>query len=329
MAICPRRKAERVEIRGHRVPQERKWSMSKNLNHELATIILDAFHEGMDKHAAPREERRGKIYSYTTRKNLLAFKDNLCEWIKETHPEVYHLPPAKAMTAELAHEFLESKRGVCSQKTLDMYRSQIAKIGILISKQAHRKVDLSVQRVMSIQDVPKTARGADAVPSKADMEKLIGYASTHPSRSGAAILLQRFVGIRVSEMSYRIRIEGNVLKVTGKGNKKYPDMHITSEIAKLLNSEEWQEKILDPDGTFKFPKPASINAYLRRTDDRLKIERHSFHDLRRYHATGYYDSLRRSGVERGEAIKRVNLLLNHGSDRGERMLHESYVKDLW
>lgn len=328
MAICPRRRAERVEIRGHRVPQERKWSMSETITHKIRTIIIGSHREGMDKHSASAEERRGKVYGHTTKGNLLDLANNFGEWIKEVHPEMYHKNPSD-LRADLVREYLIDKAKTCDQNTLTRYRSELKKIGILISKRTHHHIDLSVEKIVSEKDEPMTKRGADAVPTRADMEKLLDYAAMHPSRSGAAVLLQRFVGIRVSEMSYRIRIDGQVLRVIGKGNKRYPDMKITQEIAKLLNSAEWQGKILDSDGTFKFPKPSSINTYLRRTDDKLKIERHSFHDLRRYHATNHYDSLRRSGVERGEAIKMVNVLLNHGSNRGERMLHESYVKDLW
>lgn len=303
--------------------------MSENLKHMLRDAIYGAFHEGMDKHAASKEERRGKIYSHTSKKRLKERMDAFSEWVKETHPEIYNLPIEKSMTPKLIREYMDAKTGVCSQKTLDNYRSDFAKIGILISKQKHKKIDLSIERIMSVQDAPKTSRGSDAIPSKSDMDKLIAYASEHPSRSVAAILLQRYVGIRVSEMSYRVRIVGTTLKVTGKGGKKYPDMPVTPEIAKLLNSAEWKKTILDADGKFKFPKPKSINKYLNRTQDKLHIERHSFHDLRRYHATEQYNDLRRNGMERGEVIKCVNQILNHGSDRGEKLLHESYVKDLW
>ena len=101
---------------------------------------------------------------------------------------------------------------------------------------------------------------------------------------------------------------------------------ITPEIRKILESESCR-KLIDGD-RIRFPKDGSINKYLLRTERKLGVEEHSFHDIRRRIAQDKYDEFRTSGMSRSDSLRAVSAWLNHGPDR-QKMLLESYIADPW
>ena len=86
--------------------------------------------------------------------------------------------------------------------------------------------------------------------------------------------------------------------------------------------------MIDSHGRVHAPKDDSLNKYLRRTEDRLGLERHSFHDLRRYVAQEKYDEYRHKGADRTQALNKVGEWLNHGDNRAVMVL-ESYIRNAW
>ena len=76
------------------------------------------------------------------------------------------------------------------------------------------------------------------------------------------------------------------------------------------------------------PKDNSLNKWLNRTQDKLGLERHSWHSVRRRIAQDKYDAFRGSGMTRSEALSQVSLWLNHGPNR-EQTMKESYVANIW
>ena len=142
---------------------------------------------------------------------------------------------------------------------------------------------------------------------------------------GDCIRLEKLIGIRVSDMAYGITIEADRLCIKSKNGKIcYRD--ITPQISDLLRSESYQKMIVGD--KFVPPKSSSINTYLRRLEDRLGLERHSFHDIRRRIAQDNYDQYRHSGLTREEALSKVSIWLNHGEKR-EAMLLRSYISNAW
>lgn len=102
---------------------------------------------------------------------------------------------------------------------------------------------------------------------------------------------------------------------------------MTLELRDLINSPEIS-KCLQKDGRLILPKDDSINKFLSRTEDKLGIERHSFHDLRRYRAQEMYDQYRKGGMTREQALSSVGMWLNHGPHR-EKLVLESYLNNAW
>lgn len=101
---------------------------------------------------------------------------------------------------------------------------------------------------------------------------------------------------------------------------------ITPEIRNILESESCR-KLIDGD-RIRFPKDGSINKYLLRTERKLGLEEHSFHDIRRRIAQEKYDEFRTSGMSRSDSLRAVSAWLNHGPDR-QKMLLESYIANPW
>jgi hypothetical protein len=126
-------------------------------------------------------------------------------------------------------------------------------------------------------------------------------------------------------MAYGIRIEADRLCIRSK-NGRMAYRSITPEIRGVLNSSEFK-KLIHGDRVIA-PKDNSINKYLSRLQDRLGMEKHSFHDIRRRIAQDRYDEFRYMGMGRSEALSAVSSWLNHGSHR-EAMVLRSYIGNAW
>ena len=287
--------------------------MSRNLRQQARGIIFAAFRENTDKHAMKADGKGERIiFSYTSRNHLLDVINNFCNTVKD----IPRNPPE--LTSRHVRIFLDQKAlEGCSQKTLDTYRSDLIKFGKLMGK------DLDPGRVLA-QAYRVTHRGAGDMISHDDLSKIIAYTRSHPSRSGACIQLEKLLGIRVGDMAYGMQIDGGYLKIRCK-NGKVLFRPITDEVRTLLSSPEFHSMIRE-DGRIITPKDNSINTYLRRVEDKLGIERHSFHSIRRRIAQDQYNYYRELGYTRTESLSKVSVWLNHGKNR-EKMLLKSYIRD--
>lgn len=62
--------------------------------------------------------------------------------------------------------------------------------------------------------------------------------------------------------------------------------------------------------------------------DKLGLDHHSWHSVRRRIAQDKYDAYRGSGMTRMDALSKVSLWLNHGPNR-QKMVKKSYVANIW
>lgn len=279
----------------------------------MRSAVINNFRENRDKRAEKTEDR-GKVgvYSYGTKYDHLDKIDTFCKYLSENG--IKHVPD---VNKDVIKDFLESKAVEgCTQRTVDAYRSTIGRIGELMGKDWHADHVLALPTHKSVSD-----RGADDVMSREDRDKICEYAEKHPCGSASAVLLEREIGIRVSDMAYGTREKDGRLEITGKGGRMcYRE--ITPQIRECLNNTKH-------DGDkYVFPKDASINRYLNRVEDRLGLERHSFHSMRRCSAQEKYDEYRNAGMERIDALNAVGEWLSHGLLRADMVL-ESYVSHAW
>lgn len=297
--------------------------MGKNLKHELRNVIMRSSAEGEQKHAAQRAgATEGKVYAITSKRDTLDTVNQFADWIKANTPDVKRL---HQITPEVVKAYLDSKAAAgCSQKTLDTYRDRLAKVGECINKLGKVKVSMEVDRVLASS--PKASRrGAAAAISRESYNKILDYAAANPSGSAYAVLLEQHLGGRVTDVAERMEVEQGRIKMTCKGGRiLYRE--ITPELSKLLRDEKFARFRIG--SGFDFPQNDSINTYLRRTEQRLGLPRHSFHDIRRLLAQEHYDELRQAGVSRSDALSKVGEWLNHGSKRQQLVL-KSYVANAW
>ncbi len=291
--------------------------MSRNLRHELRTSVMYAFKENQNKHEIRQVEREKiGVWSYGTKTDLLNKIDTFSNWCKK-EKEITKL---EKVDKDLITEFLTAKSNEgCTDRTVEAYRSAFRRVGVL------NNLDWNVQKVVSCRST-SADRGADSVISREDYKTLLDYCRNNPSKSSVCVLLQREIGIRAGDMAYGVKIEDNTLKIKSK-NGRICTRLITPQVRQIIDSNVFKSMI-DERGRVHAPKDDSLNKYLRRVQDKLGLERHSFHDLRRFSAQEKYDFLRRNGVDRTQSLNMVGQWLNHGEKRAEMVL-ESYVGNAW
>lgn len=291
-----------------------------NLEQQMRFAVFGAFREGMDKRSAKMQGAdlmEKKIYSYASRNQLL---DRIHDFVGTMKDDLRQegIRKREELRPEHVEKYLELKATTCSQNTINEYASELKKIGRLIG------IDLQVEPVIAIRK-KSDSRGAESVMSREDLGKILEYAREHPSGSSVAIRLEALIGVRVGDLAYGIRIEQEKLRIKSK-NGKWCERMITPEIRNILESESCR-KLIDGD-RIRFPKDGSINKYLLRTERKLGLEEHSFHDIRRRIAQDKYDEFRTSGMSRSDSLRAVSAWLNHGPDR-QKMLLESYIANPW
>lgn len=287
-------------------------SKKKNLRHVLRSAVMNSFRENMDKKDLKRKgEADGKVFSFGSKYALLDRINDFCKTL-----------PAgmKLEDIEQSHvlAYLDYKAKTCTQKTVDEYRSELKRIGLCAG------VDLSCGYVVANKKESEH-RGAQAVISKEDFSQILEYCKEHPSGSATAILLEAEIGVRVSDAVYGIHLTPSELHIRAK-NGKWMTRPITPEIRRIIDSETFKARLVGD--KWYGPKDASVNKYLRRLQEKLGLEYHSFHDIRRRIAQDKYDELRNSGLSRTETLSKVSLWLNHGPNR-EKMLLKSYIANAW
>ncbi len=110
-------------------------SKKRSLFIQSMTAIESSFTIGYDKHSAKHQKEQAqqdwRVYSFAGKANLLDTAHNLCEYIKEHHPEV---DKVKHISNEHCQEWLDSKsRDGCSINTIECYKSNLVKLSKIIN----------------------------------------------------------------------------------------------------------------------------------------------------------------------------------------------------
>lgn len=298
---------------------------TRSLTSQINFALSENFTEGMDKHAYKKENREmtNKIYSYTELHNLKDFGKNLSNFFKENDMQIRNV---KDIKPEHLQTFLNAKAETCTQKTLDTYKSYINKLEeVLNSTYKSCNLDFRNTVVTPVAEMQaSTERGVGAVISRTDLNKILSYAEENRSTSGDAVILQNVLGVRVEELVQikisNINLNNNTILLDNcKGGKdlirKFPDS--VKNIIKENIENSKTDKLFDI-------KSSTINRYLNRVEDRLGIDRHSVHDIRRLIAQEHYDAYREEGYSKREALEKTSKWLNHVGPR-EQMITKSYI----
>ena len=303
--------------------------MGKSIYNQLWFAIDSNFREGTDKHSYLKEhgtEMSDKVFSYGEKKDLLDKSKTISNFMKENYSEITKI---KDIKSEHIQDFLNSrKENGCTQTTITQYYNIIKKIEVLTEKTYHISPNFTKDIVLPTSEKNRADnRGANSVMKREEYDKIINYCKDNPTQSNYAIRVQGFLGVRVEELA-RIKIN-NIdmdkmeIKIEGKGGKA---CYRAIPMDKIELMKEIIDKKYDKNGNRLFSiEGATINRQLSRIQERLKLEKHSNHDIRRLIAQEKYDKLRNDGATRTEAIRETSKWLSHGDNR-EQMLIKSYIK---
>ena len=299
----------------------------RSIFQQLNNAIENGFSERMDKHSYKKENGYGdsdKIFSYSGLNNMRDFARNLSNFFKQNYPEIKNLNEVKE---EHLQNFLNSKNEKgCSQQTLNLYKSNLNKLENLINDR-YRTCNWDFKDKIITPTSTKQydpSRGAKNPISREDYNKILDYFRENKSTSGDAILAQNGLGFRVEELA-QIKVKDVDLE---KGELKFSNTKGGKEIKRDINDiKDILKRNMDgkvPEDKIFNVKSDSINVQLGRIEDKLGLDKHSNHDIRRLLAQEKYDSYREEGLSKEDALAKTSTWLNHVTPR-ERMLTQSYI----
>ena len=301
-------------------------SKKRSIKSQFHNAINRNFKEGVKKRDYKTENGQAmdnKIFSWQEVYRLKDVARDINNFLREKEVERRDI---RDITAEDLNKFLDSKKYNCTQQTINSYKNSIYKLQEVVNKTY--KLDVkwreNIEIPKSVRSIKTKDRGAKAVISNKDYRKIIEFAEKNKSQSGDVIRLERNLGVRVNEIVNIKRENINldtreILFTNTKGGK---------EITKKIKDIELVKEILDKNysQTALFSiKPSSVNRYLNRVQDTLKIERNSFHNLRRNYAQNLYNAELEKGVTEEKALLKTSRELNHRTKR-EKLMEESYIK---
>ena len=293
-----------------------------SFKHQFYRAIDSAFVPGRSKNSDkknPEESPGEHIYSYKQRKNLKDLSSNFVNYCKENN-----IRGVKNLSPEVAKAFLEAKQKEgASPQTIKVYRSELSKIGRVMSNFYGREINLKSPTLEPREQAKDQDKLRTVAMSDKDLQRFLD-SKTRLSESKMGIILSRSFGLRVSEV-VKLRpcdvSERGIQIVQSKGGR---DRYIPArteqqrEVIRQLKSNFGADKL--PNERYFRTKENSMNRYLHKGLERIGIKTYSdhktgFHCLRKAYATEYYKSLRASGKSHTEAWDEVSQDLGHGTGR--------------
>lgn len=302
-------------------------SKYRSLESQVHYAVNQIFREGTKKYEFKIENGQGmseKIFSYNEKGRLLDVAKNIQNFMKENHTDIKLV---KDIKADHLQGFLNSKISNCTQNTINSYYASIKKIEKVCEKVFNTKLGWTDKIV-----IPRSERGeSQQRGSKNQMtaeayDKIEKYIESNKySQSGQIVLLQKELGLRVNEITQlkvnQIDFRDKEIRLTNTKGGKALTRQLTPRLERLFK-EAISQKHHDTK-VFSIENK-TVNQYLRRTEDKLKLERYSFHNIRAFIAQKYYDTLRSQGCDRKDALQLTSEFLNHIKPR-DRMITKSYI----
>lgn len=300
-----------------------------SLKHSIFSALDASFESGRSKHSDMHNNINTKehIYSYKQLNNLRDLSSNFVAYCKENN-----IKKMGKLNPEVAKSFLESKRseGV-SEQTIKVYRSELDKIGVLMSNFYNRKIDLKVENLEPKAQAKDSEKIRTIAVSNRDYERLLA-SKTRLSESKMGVILSRNFGLRVSEVCHLRPCdvsERGIQIVQSKGGRdRYIPVRTEEQraVIRQLQSNFGANKL--PEERYFKTKQNSMNRWFQNGMKRLGINYYAehktgFHALRKAYATDYYNELRADGKSHRQAWDEVSENLGHG--RGREDLFRVYV----
>ena len=289
-------------------------SKNRNLKYQFLNAIEKNFREGVNKHSLKKEHSKkgNEIFSYSQRKNLIDLSSNFANYMKENHSEVKFV---KDVNKEHIQEFLNSKREVCSQATLDNYQAQFNKLESVVNYTYNTNVDYHSIKTISIKNGGGKIR--NDMLSKQDYNKLMQ--STNTNFTNALSLSYNF-GLRASECA---KVQGKDFRndglhiVDSKGKRSRIIPYEDKQQIALKEKFENMQRICNC-------RTQSLQQAFNRAKQSLGINSKSdFHASRKAYATNKFKEYREQGEDVQQSLDHVSKNLGHNENRNKLM--QAYI----
>lgn len=302
-----------------------------SIKNQINYAINKCWNEGTQKRNYKMQEGKDmshQVFSYSESFRLKDVAKDFSNYLKREYPTIRQI---KDISPNVIQRFLDSKTH-CSKQTITTYYNSLKKIDMILNHTyktySTKFIDIIKPNTTIAKDY-QSGKGVANQMSSSDFNKLLEYCKNNPSQSSYVIQLQKYLGIRVNELTHGIKIENidfanNKLIITNTKGGKELIRDLTPQSSTLL--KEIISKKYEPKGERLFTiENNSVNKYLARTESKIGIEgKYSIHNIRSRIAQDYFDNLREQGKSKNEALKETSLFLNHRTER-EQMLTQSYI----
>lgn len=286
----------------------------RNLKYQFLQAINNSFSESMDKHSDKANGIRNtdKIYSYSSRTNLIDLSANFANYMREAYPEIH-----KVNEIQVKHiqGFLNSKIENCSQSTLNQYSAQFRKLEKCVNAKYHCDVDYG-SAVVPASCKNGGGKIRNVMLSQNDFKTLIK--STSNQNLKKALTLSYHFGLRASECA-KLKFEDikhngiSIIDSKGKRSRFIPaETEKQRQILEQINEKE--------NGRIFTIQHQSLEQAFRRElkKNGIVIQNGAFHTCRKAYATHKYKEYR-INLSVKEAMSKVSVNLGHGANRFELM----------
>lgn len=287
----------------------------RNLKYQFLQAVNNSFRESMDKHADKANGIRNtdKIYSYSSRSNLIDLSANFANYMRETYPDVHKVSEIQTKHIQ---GFLNSKTESCSQSALNQYSALFRKLEKCVNAKYH--CDVNYGGVV----IPASCKNGggkirNVMLSQNDFKTLIK--STSNQNLKKALALSYNFGLRAAEcakLKYEDIKSSGISIIDSKGKRSRFIPAETEKQKQILEQIKEKEQ-----GRICPIQHQSLEQAFRRElkKNGIVIQNGAFHTCRKAYATQKYKEYRESGLSIKEAMSKVSVNLGHGTNRFELM----------
>lgn len=305
---------------------------TRSLRQQFNYLITANCKFGADKRALKKQSRQCSeiVFSVKHAESLRGTVSNLCNFLKERHPEIKKV---NQITAKHIEEWYVARCNNWSIKTLEMQSSNIRKIDLLAKKMYSTcKQDFSKAKFPDkVNRNPDRVR--DIQMTEEDFRKLEKVLNNGKSKAKIAVQITYRAGLRINEVCHlkaeRINLNRMVIEVRegakGGRDRDVPIQPRDFEYFKILKQNVGQGYVCPI-------KADSANYAIRKAMIKIGIANKylctTTHSIRKLYAQNRYDELRNSGYEQGmNTFDVVAKELGHNENRTD--LFKTYVANRW
>jgi len=295
----------------------------RNLKYQFLRAINGSFRERMDKHSDKANKMRNtnKIYSYSSRKNLIKMSSNFSNYMREHYPEVKYV---KDIQPDHIQNFLVSKNnGECSSITLSQYKAQLCKLSKVVNAQYGCDTDYTNGVVVPNSIKNGGGKIRNVMMLEKDYKTLLDNSTNDNFKNG--LQLSYHCGLRASEVSKVQKrdydVSNQTLQIVDSKGKRSRTIQLNDKQNKVVKSI--MDKLDKPKDRVCSVQTESLQQSFRRELKKNGLSEKytdtSFHSCRKSAATRHYQECRESGKSVQQSLDATSKYLGHNENRNDLM----------